>query len=61
MLDELRLLDASAYSSVPNRMLHVVRGFHTSDRIIDVLLRFFPGLNKEAIIVEDLRGSYPEG
>jgi len=36
--------------------VEVIRGFHTSDRTIDVLLRLFAALGKEAIIVEDLPG-----
>ena len=36
--------------------VEVIRGFHTSDRAIDTLLRLFSRLNKEAIIVEDLPG-----
>jgi 3-hydroxybutyryl-CoA dehydrogenase len=36
--------------------VEVIRGFHTSDRTIDVLLRLFSRLNKEAIIVQDLPG-----
>jgi 3-hydroxybutyryl-CoA dehydrogenase len=36
--------------------VEVVRGFHTSDRTIDTLLRLFSRLNKEAIIVEDMPG-----
>jgi len=36
--------------------VEVIRGFHTSDRTIDMLLRLFSRLNKEAIIVEDLPG-----
>ena len=36
--------------------VEVIRGFHTSDRTVDTLLRLFSRLNKEAIIVEDLPG-----
>jgi 3-hydroxybutyryl-CoA dehydrogenase len=36
--------------------VEVIRGFHTSDRTIDTLLRLFSRLNKEAIIVEDMPG-----
>src|SRR5437773_9433565 len=36
--------------------VEVIRGFHTSDRTIDMLLRMFSRLNKEAIIVEGLPG-----
>jgi len=36
--------------------VEVIRGFHTSDRAVDTLLRLFSLLNKEAIIVEDLPG-----
>src|SRR5436190_14662521 len=34
--------------------VEVIRGFHTSDRTIETLLKLFSRLNKEAIIVEDL-------
>ncbi len=36
--------------------VEVIRGFHTSDRTIEVLLGLFAALGKEAIIVEDLPG-----
>jgi 3-hydroxybutyryl-CoA dehydrogenase len=36
--------------------VEVIRGFHTSDRTVDTLLRLFSRLRKEAIIVEDLPG-----
>jgi len=36
--------------------VEVIRGFHTSQRTVDTLLRLFSRLNKEAIIVEDLPG-----
>jgi 3-hydroxybutyryl-CoA dehydrogenase len=36
--------------------VEVIRGFHTSDRAMDMLLQLFSRLNKEAIIVEDLPG-----
>jgi len=36
--------------------VEVIRGFHTSDRAVDTLLRLFSLLNKEAIIVQDLPG-----
>jgi 3-hydroxybutyryl-CoA dehydrogenase len=36
--------------------VEVIRGFHTSDRAVDTLLRLFSRLGKEAIIVEDLPG-----
>ena len=36
--------------------VEVIRGFHTSERAVDTLLRLFSRLNKEAIIVEDLPG-----
>ena len=36
--------------------VEVIRGFHTSDRTIDILLELFSRLNKEAIIVEDMPG-----
>src|SRR6267143_675000 len=36
--------------------VEVIRGFHTSDRSLDILLRLFSRLNKEAIIVQDLPG-----
>jgi 3-hydroxybutyryl-CoA dehydrogenase len=36
--------------------VEVIRGFHTSDRTIETLLKLFSRLNKEAILVEDLPG-----
>jgi 3-hydroxybutyryl-CoA dehydrogenase len=36
--------------------VEVVRGFHTSDQTIDVLLQLFSRLNKVAVIVEDMPG-----
>ena len=36
--------------------VEVIRGFHTSDRTIDILLQLFSRLEKEAIIVEDMPG-----
>jgi 3-hydroxybutyryl-CoA dehydrogenase len=36
--------------------VEVIRGFHTSDRTVDLLLQLFSQLNKEAIIVEDMPG-----
>jgi len=36
--------------------VEVIRGFHTSDQTIDILLQLFSRLNKEAIVVEDLPG-----
>jgi 3-hydroxybutyryl-CoA dehydrogenase len=36
--------------------VEVIRGFHTSDRTVDTLLRLFALLNKEAIIVQDMPG-----
>jgi 3-hydroxybutyryl-CoA dehydrogenase len=36
--------------------VEVIRGFHTSDRTIDILLQLFSQLNKEAILVEDMPG-----
>lgn len=36
--------------------VEVIRGFHTSQRTVDTLLRLFSRLKKEAIIVEDLPG-----
>lgn len=36
--------------------VEVIRGYHTSDRTIETLLRLFAALGKEAIIVEDLPG-----
>jgi 3-hydroxybutyryl-CoA dehydrogenase len=36
--------------------VEVIRGFHTSDATVDVLLRLFSRLNKEAIVVEDMPG-----
>jgi len=36
--------------------VEVIRGYHTSDRTVDALLRLFSLLEKEAIIVQDLPG-----
>ena len=36
--------------------VEVIRGFHTSDQTIKILLQLFSRLNKEAIVVEDLPG-----
>jgi 3-hydroxybutyryl-CoA dehydrogenase len=36
--------------------VEVIRGFHTSDGTIEVLLRLFSQLGKEAVIVEDMPG-----
>jgi 3-hydroxybutyryl-CoA dehydrogenase len=36
--------------------VEVIRGFHTSDRTIETLLKLFSRLGKEAIIVEDMPG-----
>jgi 3-hydroxybutyryl-CoA dehydrogenase len=36
--------------------VEVIRGAHTSDQTVDVLLQLFSHLHKEAIIVEDLPG-----
>jgi len=36
--------------------VEVIRGLHTSDRTVDILLQLFSRLNKEAIIVEDMPG-----
>lgn len=36
--------------------VEVIRGFHTSDRTIDTLLKLFSRLHKEALVVEDLPG-----
>src|SRR5436190_14083251 len=36
--------------------VEVIRGFHTSDRTIETLLKLFSRLDKEAIIVEDMPG-----
>jgi len=36
--------------------VEVIRGYHTSDRTVDILLQLFARLGKEAIIVEDLPG-----
>ncbi len=37
--------------------VEVIRGFHTSDRTIEILLQLFAQLHKESIIVEICRGS----
>jgi 3-hydroxybutyryl-CoA dehydrogenase len=36
--------------------VEVIRGFHTSDGTIDILLQLFSRLDKQAIIVEDMPG-----
>ena len=36
--------------------VEVIRGYHTSDRTVDTLLRLFSLLGKEAIMVDDLPG-----
>jgi 3-hydroxybutyryl-CoA dehydrogenase len=36
--------------------VEVIRGFHTSNATVDVLLRLFSRLNKNAVIVEDMPG-----
>ena len=36
--------------------VEVIRGFHTSDQTVEILLQLFSRLNKEAIIVDDLPG-----
>jgi 3-hydroxybutyryl-CoA dehydrogenase len=36
--------------------VEVIRGFHTSDVTLDVLMNLFSQLNKEAIVVQDLPG-----
>jgi 3-hydroxybutyryl-CoA dehydrogenase len=36
--------------------VEVIRGFHTSDRTVEILLQLFSRLGKEAIIVEDMPG-----
>jgi len=36
--------------------VEVIRGFHTSDRALDILLQLFSRLSKEAIVVEDMPG-----
>lgn len=36
--------------------VEVIRGYHTSDRTLEVLSQLFSQLNKEAIVVEDLPG-----
>jgi 3-hydroxybutyryl-CoA dehydrogenase len=36
--------------------VEVIRGLHTSDRTVDILLGLFSRLNKEAILVEDMPG-----
>ena len=36
--------------------VEVIRGFHTSDRTVETLLKLFSRLKKEAIVVEDLPG-----
>jgi 3-hydroxybutyryl-CoA dehydrogenase len=36
--------------------VEVIRGFHTSDRTIDILLQLFSRLDKEAVLVEDMPG-----
>ena len=36
--------------------VEVIRGFHTSDRALEVLLQLFSRLGKEAIVVDDMPG-----
>lgn len=36
--------------------VEVIRGFHTSERAVDVMLQLFARLGKEAILVEDMPG-----
>ena len=36
--------------------VEVIRGYHTSDRTLEILRQLFSQLNKEAIVVEDLPG-----
>lgn len=36
--------------------VEVIRGFHTSDRTIEILLQLFSRLGKEAVVVEDMPG-----
>jgi 3-hydroxybutyryl-CoA dehydrogenase len=36
--------------------VEVIRGYHTSDRTLEVVAQLFSQLNKEAIVVEDLPG-----
>jgi 3-hydroxybutyryl-CoA dehydrogenase len=36
--------------------VEVIRGFHTSDRTIEILLQLFSRLSKDAILVEDMPG-----
>lgn len=36
--------------------VEVIRGFHTSDRTIEILLQLFAKLSKDAILVEDMPG-----
>jgi 3-hydroxybutyryl-CoA dehydrogenase len=36
--------------------VEVIRGFHTSDRCLEILLQLFSRLDKEAVIVEDMPG-----
>ena len=36
--------------------VEVIRGFHTTDQTVDILLQLFSRLDKEAIIVEDMPG-----
>lgn len=36
--------------------VEVIRGFHTSDQTVEILLQLFSRLNKEAILVEDMPG-----
>jgi 3-hydroxybutyryl-CoA dehydrogenase len=37
-------------------IVEVIRGFHTSDRTIEILLQLFVRLDKDAVIVEDMPG-----
>ena len=36
--------------------VEVIRGFHTSDRTVEILLQLFSRLSKDAILVEDMPG-----
>jgi 3-hydroxybutyryl-CoA dehydrogenase len=36
--------------------VEVIRGYHTSDRTMEILTQLFSQLNKEAIVVDDLPG-----
>jgi 3-hydroxybutyryl-CoA dehydrogenase len=43
-------------ASATKATVEVIRGLHTSDRTVDILLGLFSRLNKEAILVEDMPG-----